>query len=167
MTTEVLPLRGSPNPPPDCATLPVANELVQSFTAIFESAEPGPDYDSLLTRLKHQWTVGTVGGREVMAKAAPALISTCREAVAAIQRRQSARRQDIASLVAIVRETVGSLIDGHTQASAAFGESTARLDKLQRITNFFELKQLLAEEVTALRSIASEREQEHQRACAP
>ena len=107
--------------------------------------------------------MGTVGGREVMAKTAPALISTCREAVAAIQRRQSARRQDIASLVAIVRETVGSLIDGHTQASAAFGESTARLDKLQRITNFFELKQLLAEEVTALRSIASEREQEHQR----
>ena len=163
MTTEVLPLRERAIRP-GCAAQPVANELVHSFTSIFESAEPGPDYDTLLRALKqHGAALANATGRDAIAATAEPLVSTCRAAVSAVQRRQRARRQDIESLVGIVRDTVDSLAEEQAESDAALGAATARLDKMQDVPSFFTLKQLLAQEVVTLRQISSDREREHAR----
>jgi diguanylate cyclase len=164
MSMEILPLRNT-GLAADCARLPVASQLVECFTAIIESAEPGPDYDPILGELKQRGgAFAQATGREAIASTSHPLVSTCREAVKAVRQRQQARRQDIASLVGLVRDAVGSLVQGQAESSEALGASTTRLEHLQNVDNFFELKQQLAEEVITLRKIAADREQEHARA---
>ena len=164
MSTEILPLRNT-GLDSDCARLPVASQLVECFTAIIESAEPGPDYDPLLGELKQRGgAFARATGREAIASTSHPLVSTCREAVKAVKGRQQARRKDIATLVTLVRDAVGSLVERQAESSEALGASTNRLEYLQTVDNFFELKQLLAEEVVTLRKIANDREREHARA---
>jgi hypothetical protein len=91
------------------------------------------------------------------------VIAACRAAAAAVVRRQALRYGDIASLVAIVRETVDSLTAGHAASTRALGESTTRLEGMQQVNEFSEIKQLLAAEVVTLRRISADREREYTR----
>jgi diguanylate cyclase (GGDEF)-like protein len=134
---------------------------------MFASAEPGPEHEALDAQLGIQATaLLNASGREAISKTGGPLLEACRSASTAVQRRQEARRHDIASLVAMVRETVDSLSAGHTASAAALGETTTRLENLQRVSDFFELKELLAAEVVTLREIASDREVQHDKTVA-
>src|SRR5690242_9780194 len=109
MRTEVLPLRDVP----DSSRLAVASELVACLTTIIEGAERGPDYEKLLGELKTQGAAFVAATEpEAIEITSERLLSTCRAAVAAVKLRQQARRQDIATLVKLVRETVESLAQG-------------------------------------------------------
>ena len=168
MTTEVLPLRQAPNTHNnECATRPIADEVLRSFRTMFAHAEAGPEHQDVDTQLaNHTAALASADGRSAIIQLTEPIVSVCRAAVAVVARRQELRRHDIASLVTIVRETVESLAAGNAASAAALGESTARLDNLQQVTDFSQLKQLLAAEVVTLRQIANERESENQRTVA-
>src|SRR3954469_20078805 len=119
MTMEVLPLRHVPREPQtDCATRPVAEQILRSFRMMFAYAEVGPEHDALDTQLAAQSTaLAAATSRSGVSEVAESIVNACRGAVAAVARRQQLRRQDIESLVAVVRATVDSLAAGHAEAS--------------------------------------------------
>jgi diguanylate cyclase (GGDEF)-like protein len=162
MSSEVLPLREKSVAA--CATLPVATELIQALTAILESADPGPDYAPLLMQLKRFGTTlsSAEEPEEIKATTRP-LAVTVRATVDAVQHRQVARRQDLANMVTLVRDAVAAMGEGHALSTAELSASTQRLDQMQSVTNFGDLRQLLAHEVVTLKSIATDREREHDR----
>jgi diguanylate cyclase len=83
--------------------------------------------------------------------------------VDAVQQRQVSRRQDLANMVTLVRDAVAAMGEGHALSTAELSASTHRLGQMQSVTNFNELRQLLAEEVVTLQAIATDREREHDR----
>lgn len=163
---EVLPLRQVPNreAQTDCATRPVAEQILRSFRMMFAYAEVGSEHEALDGQLAAQSSaLAAANSRAGIAQISEAVVNACRGAVAAVARRQQLRRQDIESLVAVVRATVDSLATGHAEASAALGESTSRLESLQAVPDFDELRRRLASEVSALRQISRDRDHEHER----
>jgi diguanylate cyclase len=165
MTMEVLPLRQvSRDSQTDCATRPIAEQILRSFRMMFAYAEVGPEHEALDGHLAVQSSaLAGATSRTGIAEISESVINACRGAVAAVARRQQLRRQDIESLVAVVRATVDSLASGHAEASAALGESTSRLESLQAVPDFDELRNRLASEVSALRQIARDRDRGHER----
>ena len=163
MDTEVLHLRQLPGPSPDhCATRPITSEILESFREMFAHADAGsaqPTLDHQLAELVK--ALAEAKGANAIARAGEPVVTTCRAAASAVVKRQIARQRDIATLVAMVRDTVDSLVSGHTASAAALGESTSRLEYMQDVTDVARLKQLLAAEVVTLRKIASDREAEH------
>jgi diguanylate cyclase len=166
MNMEVLPLRHvTPREPQtDCATRPVAEQILRAFRMMFAYTEVGPEHEALDTQLVTQASaLAGASGRAAIAQISDAVVNACRGAVAAVARRQQLRRQDIESLVAVVRATVDSLATGHAESSLALGESTARLESLQTVPDFDDLRRRLASEVSALRQIARDRDRDHDR----
>jgi len=165
MTTEVLPLRHVPAPTQgDCATRPIAEQILRAFRTMFTYAEVGVEYDTVDAQLAaRSAALNTATNRTAIAQIGDSIVDACRAAVAAVARRQELRRHDIESLVAVVRQTVDSLASGHAESSVALGESTARLEGLQRVSDLTELQRHLAAEVATLRQIAMERDHDHAR----
>jgi len=165
MTTEVLPLRQAPSPSEgECATRPVAEQILRAFRTMFTYAEVGVEHETLDAQLAaRSAALSDASNRTAIAQIGESIINACRAAVAAVARRQELRRHDIESLVAVVRQTVDSLASGHAESSAALGESTSRLEGLQRVSDLTELQRRLGAEVATLRHIAMERDQEHAR----
>jgi diguanylate cyclase len=134
---------------------------------MFAYAEVGQEHAALDAQIVTQSAaLAAANNRAGIAQVADAVVNACRAAVAAVARRQQLRRQDIESLVAVVKATVDSLVTGHVASAAALGESTERLEKLQAVPDFDELRKRLADEVTTLREIAKERDREHERTVA-
>jgi diguanylate cyclase (GGDEF)-like protein len=157
---DILPLRQVSNTSnhEDDAVRQVTDDVLRWFRAMFEHAEPGPEHAEFDTRL--QALTGALlkaTDRQAIAQAGIPLTDTCRAAAIAVQRRQEARRLDVANLVSMVRETVDSLSDEHDASASALGESTVRLENLHCVTDFLELKERLAAEVVTLKRIATER----------
>jgi len=131
---------------------------------MFTYAEVGVEHETLDAQLAARAAaLGSANNRIAVAQIGDAIVDACRAAVAAVARRQELRRHDIESLVAVVRQTVDSLASGHAESSAALGESTSRLEGLQRVTDLSELQRRLAAEVSTLRHIAMERDHDHSR----
>ncbi len=129
---------------------------------MFTYAEVGAEHETLDAQLVARTAaLGSANNRTAVAQIGDAIVDACRAAVAAVARRQELRRHDIESLVAVVRQTVDSLASGHAESSAALGESTSRLEGLQRVTDISELQRRLGAEVATLRQIAMERDHEH------
>jgi diguanylate cyclase (GGDEF)-like protein len=161
MSSEVLPLRENTQSSV-CASLPVATDLLQALTAILDSADPGPDYAPLLLQLKRFGaTLSSARDTHDIMDAAWPLSTTCRATVTAVQQRQATRRQDLSKMVTLVREAVAAMGEGHAHSTAALTATTTRLDQMQSVTNFDELRELLASEVVTLKSVATSREREH------
>lgn len=165
MTTEVLNLRPALRvSSSSCATHPIAGEILQSLREMFAHADAGPEHAPLDADLEaHAAALAAASGAAAIAETGPAVIAACHAAVAAVERRQALRNDDIASLVAMVRHTVDSFATGQAASAAALGESTTRLEGMQEVADFRELKQMLAEEVVTLRRIAAARERDHER----
>ena len=165
MTLEVLPLRHIPAPvESDCATRPIAEQILRAFRTMFTYAEVGVEHETLDAQLTaRSAALSTATNRTAIVQIGDSIVDACRAAVAAVARRQELRRHDIESLVAVVRQTVDSLASGHADSSAALGESTARLEGLQRVSDLTELQRRLAAEVATLRQIAIERDHDHAR----
>jgi diguanylate cyclase (GGDEF)-like protein len=162
---DILALRDLPDtssPEDDYAVRQITDDVLRWFRAMFEHAEPGPEHAALDTRLGALTAaLLKAADRQAVAKAGIPLTDVCRAAAVTVQRRQEARRQEVANLVSIVRETVNSLSNEHDASESALGESTARLENLRRVSDFLELKERLAAEVVTLRRIATERVKHH------
>jgi diguanylate cyclase len=158
---DILPLRQLSNIhtiEDDDAVRQVTDEVLRWFRAMFEHAEPGPEHAAIDARLRALTeALLNAADRQAIAKTGLPLADACRSAAIAVQRRQEARRHEVANLVSMVRETVHSLSDEHDSSASALDESTERLEKLRRVTDFLDLKERLAAEVVTLRRIATER----------
>ena len=121
MTTEVLPLRHVPAPTQgDCATRPIAEQILRAFRTMFTYAEVGVEYDTVDAQLAaRSAALNTATNRTAIAQIGDSIVDACRAAVAAVARRQELRRHDIESLVAVVRQTVDSLASGHDRFSSS------------------------------------------------
>ena len=165
MNTEVLHLRQVPGSSLDsCATRPITGEILEAFREMFAHADAGSEHQALDQQLSQQAkALAAARGASAITKAGEPVVTTCRAATSAVVRRQVARQRDIATLVAMVRDTVESLVAGHKVSAAALGESTNRLEHMQHVSDFGSLKKMLAAEVVTLRKIASDREAEHEK----
>ena len=162
MITDVLNLRQ--RPANGCVTHPIACDILESLREMFAYADVGPERGSLEADLTIQAAaLAASSGAAAIARTAGPVAAACRAAAEAVEHRHAGRQNDIASLLAIVRQTVDSFAAGHAASSVALDESTTRLEGMQQVADFTELKQLLAIEVGTLRRIVATREHKHDR----
>lgn len=117
-----------------------------------------PERADLATRLDHCRAVLAVDDDAGVARALSAqCLSRCREVVTHAKQQEIDRRQEMATLVALVREAVMTVGAEVNSLQNTVGQSADRFESISALDDPAQIKARLIAEVTALKNVAVER----------
>jgi diguanylate cyclase (GGDEF)-like protein len=136
--------------------------LDQSISLLRDLLAAGGEAErtDLASRLEHCRAVLAVDDDAGVARALSAqCLSRCREVVSHAKQQELDRRQEMASLVALVREAVMTVGAEVNTLQSTVGQSAGRFEAITALDDPAQIKARLIAEVTALKNITAERRQ--------
>jgi diguanylate cyclase (GGDEF)-like protein len=94
-----------------------------------------------------------------------ACAAACRQVRERVEKQRQAQKTEIAALVALVHETLGTLAGSEQGFHSNFGESMNRMEELSRVDDVRQLKLQLAREIALVRQIAVARQKAWEETC--
>lgn len=148
------PLVGALRPVVDRA-LGVLAEAIRSG----EEHEDGVKRGEVLADIERcRKLMAEVAEPERIERASHELFSACEATLRHIATQRNARRAEISSLIALVREAVATIAGDNHKFDSSLDQSTARFEAMTFCNDLRLLKQQLVSEVTVLKKIAAERQ---------
>jgi len=155
-----LDLRGNPHGDPELEWLRGVVDQSLSLLRDLLAAGAEPERTDLASRLDHCRAVLAVDDDAGVARALGSqCLSRVREVVSHAKQQEIDRRQEMAALVALVREAVMTVSAEVNTLQSTVGQSAGRFEAIVALNDPAQIKARLIAEVTALKNVTAERRQ--------